>query len=218
MNMRRVARTALATPLLMTGGILVLTLGSANVFAASSGTSVNSTTHSSAASSIPQTSSKKHDHDNVECSPGHVPEKHGQCAVTFADKGASDGVGQEVCFTVSPTSAGSVGTGAGNCAFVKGNDKALGTFATSGTYCGKALIIATEPAENNQTHHTTITIVCPHVVSTTRALIAAGTPVQPSGGGWLLGAMGVGVALVTAFALRTRRSFARRRLAAGPSA
>ena len=159
MNMRRAARAALAAPLMITGGILALTLGSANVFAASSATS---STHSSAASKTPVTSSRKHDHDTVECSPGRVPKKHGQCAVTFADSGAGDNsVGQKVCFSVSPAKAGSVGTGAGNCAFVKSNFDALGTFSTSGMYCGTALIIATEPAEKNQTHHTTITIVCP---------------------------------------------------------
>ena len=45
MDMRRVARTALAVPLLIGGGMLALTVGTATVFAASSAT--------------PQTSSKK---------------------------------------------------------------------------------------------------------------------------------------------------------------
>jgi len=218
-NLRRVARTALVGPILISGGMLVLTLGSANVLAAS-GSSANAATRSSAASNLPQSSSRKHDHDTIECSPGRVPLKHGQCAVTFADPGAGDknSVGQQVCFTVSPTTYGSVGTGAGNCAFVKSNRKALGTFSTSGAHCGTALIIATEPAENNQTHHTTITIICPPPVTTTSAVIPAGAPLPPTGGGWLLGAMGVGVALVTAYAVRTRRWFAPRRLAAGQSA
>jgi hypothetical protein len=102
---------------------------------------------------------------------------------------------------------------------VRKNDKALGTFSTSGAHCGTALIIATEPAENNQTHHTTITIVCPPpAATTTSAVIPAGAPLPPTGGGWLLGAMGVGVALVTAYAVRTRRWFAPRRIAAGQSA
>ena len=35
MNLRRVARAALVGPIMITGGMLVLTLGSANVFAAS---------------------------------------------------------------------------------------------------------------------------------------------------------------------------------------
>lgn len=219
MNLRRVARVALVGPVMITGGMLVLTLGSANVFAAS-GSSANAPTHSSAASNLPQSSSRKHDHDTVECSPGRVPNKHGQCAVTFADPGAGDNsVGQRVCFSVSPAKAGSVGTGAGHCAFVKNNRKALGTFTTSGTYCGTALIIATEPAENNQTHHTTITIICPPpAATTTSAVIPAGTPLPPTGGGWLLGVVGVGVALVTAYAVRTRRWFAPRRIAAGQSA
>ena len=121
MNLRRVARVALVGPVMITGGMLVLTLGSANVFAAS-GSSANAPTHSSAASNLPQSSSRKHDHDTVECSPGRVPNKHGQCAVTFADPGAGDNsVGQRVCFSVSPAKAGSVGTGAGHCAFVKNN-------------------------------------------------------------------------------------------------
>jgi hypothetical protein len=218
-NLHRVARAALVGPLMITGGVLVLTLGSANVLAAS-GQSANATTHSSAAANLPQSSSRKHDHDRLECSPGRVPLKHGQCAVTFTDKGAGDySVGQKVCFSVSPAKAGSVGTGAGNCAFVKSNQKALGTFTTSGRYCGTARIIATEPSENNQTHHTTITIICPPpAATTTSAVIPAGTPLPPTGGGWLLGVMGVGVALVTAYAVRTRRWFAPWRLAADQSA
>jgi hypothetical protein len=220
-NVRRVARTALAAPLFVTGGVLVLTLGSANVFAASStGTSANAATRSSAASNLPQPSSRRHDHDTVECSPGSVPKKHGQCAVTFADPGAGDNnsVGQKVCFSVSPDDAGKVGTGAGHCAFVKSDDEALGSFTTSGRYCGTASIIATESAEHNQTRHTTITIICPPGATTTSAVIPAGGPLPPAGGGWLLGAIGVGVALVAAYAVRTRRWFAPRRLAAGQSA
>ena len=213
MNMRRVARTALAAPLLISGGIFVLTLGSANVFAASSS---GSASHASAPSSIPQTSSRKHDHDTVECSPGSVPKTHGQCAVTFADKGADNSVGQKVCFTVSPFRAGSVGTGAGNCAFVKSNEEALGTFTTSGSYCGTARIVATEPGEANQTRHTTITIVCPPSATTTAAIVPGGSPSSPAG--WILGALGAGLAIVAGFAVRTRRWFAPRRHAASQSA
>jgi hypothetical protein len=221
-NMRRAARTALTAPLLVAGGVLFLTLGTANVFAASStGASASATAHSSTAANVPQSSSKPHKHERVECTPGRVAEKHGQCAVVFTDpktKSEPSPVGQRVCFSVSPADAGSVGTGAGDCAHVGTNHKALGTFTASGNYCGKAVITATEGKEK-QSHHTTITIVCTKKdATTTAAIIPAGSPLPPASGGWLLGAIGVAAAVVTGYALRTRRWFAPRRLAAGQSA
>ena len=218
MNMRRAARTALTAPLLVVGGVLFLTLGSANVFAASS---TNAAANSSAAANVPQSSSRPHKHERVECTPGRVAEKHGQCAVVFTDpktKGEPSPVGQTVCFSVSPAEAGNVGTGAGHCALVGTNHKALGTFTASGAYCGTAVITAVEGKEK-QSHHTTITIVCTKKdATTTAAIIPAGAPLPPASGGWLLGAMGAGAAVVTGYALRTRRWFAPRRLAAAQSA
>jgi hypothetical protein len=214
-NMRRAARHALAAPLIITGGILVLTLGNATVFAASG------------VAKTPTTSSVPHEHEHVSCSPGTVTEEQGQCRVTFLDKPTTNEspIGQQVCFTVNHN-AGAVGTGGNggtpsNCAFVKhtsSGDKVLGTFLANDSYCGQAVITATEVAvEGGQTHHTTITITCAPSASTTSALLPAGSP-QPPIAGWLLGAMGVGVALLAGFALRARRWFAPRRRSAGQSA
>jgi hypothetical protein len=212
-NIRRAARTALLGPLVVAGGVFVLMLGTANVFAAPS-------TGPAATANTPQSSSKPHKHERVECSPAKVAENHGQCAVTFVDP-ATKGehpVGQKVCFTVDPSNAGNVGTGAGSCAHVGSNDKAFGTFTASGKYCGKPVITATEGKEKTS-HHTTITIVCKKTdATTTAAILPAGSPTPPAGGGWLLGLMGVGVALVTGYSLRTGRWFAPRRLAAGQPA
>ena len=219
MNLRSVTRAALMTPLLITGSVLVLTVGSANVFAASStSTSSNSATHGHAPAKKPISSSKKHEHENVACSPGKVAEKHGQCQVTFtevkSDSEPNVG-GQRVCFSVSPSKAGQIQTGNGSCATTSNAGKAFGTFMTSGTFCGKAVITATEIAENEQTHHTTVTIVCPH--ATTTAFTTTGAPLGGSPlGGWILGLLGAGAALATAIALRIR--FAPRRLAARQSA
>ena len=208
MNFRRAACTALLGPLALAGGILISTVGSTNVLAAS---------RSSVASKTPETSSRPHEHERVECTPGRVAEKHGQCAVVFVDKTTTENpVGQQVCFKVSPIGAGSVETGSGNCAFINKNDKALGTFTTSGTYCGKAVITAVETGEDEQNHHTTVTIVCTPVATTTAAIVPAGSPFPPAG--WLLGAMGVGLALWSGYAVRTRRWFAPRRHAASQSA
>ena len=216
MNMRRAARTALMAPLMVAGGVLFLTVGTANVFAASS-------TSASTAVNLPQSSSKPHKHEHVDCSPGRVSEKHGQCSVVFTDpktKGEPNPQGQKVCFSVSPAKAGKVGTGDGSCALVGKNNKAFGTFTASGNYCGKAVITATEGKEKSS-HHTTITIVCKdkdQEATTTAAIIPAGSPPPPASGGWLLGAAGVGAALVTAYAVRTRRWLAPRRFAAAQSA
>ena len=157
----------------------------------------------------------------MDCSPGHVAQNKGQCRVTFVDpktKGEPNPVGQKVCFSVSPSKAGEVGTGAGHCAIIGNNDKAFGTFTASGKYCGKAVITATEAKENGRA----TTPRSRSSASKTRnhdGRHAAGRqPSPPATGGWLLGAMGVGVALVTGYAMRTRRWFAPRRLAAGQSA
>lgn len=208
-NFRRAACTALLAPIALAGGILISAVGSTNVLAAS-GSSVTSKT--------PETSSRPHENERVQCSPAKVAQRHGQCAVVFLDKTKNENpVGQQVCFSVSPIGAGTIETGTGNCAFINKNDKALGTFATTGTYCGKAVVTAVETGEaSEQKHHTTITIVCTPVATTTAAILPAGSPLPPAG--WLLGAMGVGLALVTGYAVRTRRWFAPRRHAASQSA
>ena len=126
-------------------------------------------------------------------------------------------MGQKVCFSVSPMTAGSVQTGAGTCAFINKNDKALGTFMTSGTYCGKATITATEVNEaSEQTHHTTITITCAVSATTTAAMVPGGGPLSPAG--WILGALGIGLALAAGLAAWTRWGFGPRRHAASQSA
>src|SRR5580704_4791329 len=103
MDMRRMARTALAAPLLVGGGMLVLSFGTANVFAASS------TTHANAPENTPQSSSKKHEHDTLVCSPATVS-ANGTCGLTFTDptSNGENSVGQKVCFSVSPSTAGTV--------------------------------------------------------------------------------------------------------------
>lgn len=202
---------------MVAGGMLALTLGSGNVLAASS--TATTATHSASSAAKPVTSSRPHEHERVTCSPGHVSANHGQCRVTFVDKKSKTEPhpsGGKVCFTVTPHNAGAVGTGAGNCAVIGTNDKAFGTFTASGKVCGKVEIVATEPEKGEQSHHTTITIRC-KTATTTAALIPAGSPFPPAGTG-LLGVMGVGFALVTGYAIRTRRWVFPRRLATNPSA
>jgi hypothetical protein len=215
-NMRRATRTALLGPLVVATAIFAVSTGSTTVFAASS-----ASTNSSATANAPQSSSKPHKHEHVDCDPGRVAKNHGQCNVVFSDpktKGEPNSVGQKVCFSVSPANAGSVGTGTGHCTTVGNNHKALGTFTASGNVCGRVVITATEGKEK-QSHHTTVTIACDkHDATTTAAFLPAGGPLPPANGGWLLGALGVGVALVTGYAVRTRRWFAPWRLAAGQSA
>jgi len=205
--MIRVVRAALFAPLMVAGGLLTLTLGSANVLAASS---------------TPQSSSRAHDHDSLDCDPGRVSENGGHCRVVFTDKETKKEEhpkGQTVCFSVTPADAGSVTTASGNCTTVGKKDKAFGTFTASGNFCGHAKIWATEPGEGGQTRHTSIRVTCKDKdATTTAALIPAGSPLPPSGGGWLLGVMGVSVALATGYAVRTRRWFAPGRLAADQSA
>jgi hypothetical protein len=150
-----------------------------------------------------------------------VKENHGQCAVVFFDPQTpkeKNPVGQKVCFSVVPTKAGHIGTGVGACAHVGKDHRALGTFTTSGNYCGKATILAVEPTEHNDTHHTTITITCPKKAetTTTAAFLPAGSP-QPPIGGLLVGGLGIAGAIFTGFALN-RRWLAPRRLTTGPSA
>ncbi len=71
----------------------------------------------------------------------------------------------------------------------------------------------------SQSHHTTITIVCKHSdATTTAAVLPAGSPGPPAAGWWLLGGIGIAAAAVAGYALRTRRWFIPRRLAADTSA
>jgi hypothetical protein len=205
-HFQRVARTALLGPLVLAGGLFITTLGSTSVFAAST------TTHASVAT--PVTSSKPHKHEKVECSPSHVAENHGQCAVTFTDIGGKSAVGEFVCFSVSPTKAGAVATGTSNCAKIGKNDEAFGTFTASNSYCGPAVITALVSAPGEQPHHTTVTITCNKKATTTAAYVTTGSTFPPAGV-WILGTLGVGGALITGFAVRTRRP---RRLAARQSA
>ncbi len=157
MKMRRAARKALAVPLMIGGAVLFLTIGTANVFAASS--------------SVPVTSSGPHEHEFVVCSPD--PIDAGQpCTITFTDaihKGEPFKP-TKVCFNVNPTAAGTVSA----CTHetqVGSNGIATGTFTSSANFCGNphnnsAIITAIEPNENNQKHHTTVTIVCSSTTNT----------------------------------------------------
>ena len=155
MKMRRAARKALAVPLMIGGAVLFLTIGTANVFAASS--------------SVPVTSSGPHEHEFVVCSPN--PIAAGQpCTITFTDaihKGEPFKP-TKVCFTVNPTTAGTITTGTGTCTHETlsgSNGIATGTFTSSANFCGNphnnsAIITSIEPNEHNQKHHTTVTIAC----------------------------------------------------------
>jgi hypothetical protein len=210
------ARTALAAPLLIGGGMLVLTFGTANVFAASSAT------HANAPANTPQTSSKPHEHENVVCINASIT-AGGTCMVVFTDiktKDEKNPSGQKVCFSVSPTTAGTATPFTPPCSkvtLVGGMYEALSTFSSNPNSCVNATIYATEPKEHNQRHHATETITCgpPGTATNASFAVPAGRPLPPAGG-WLFGAMGAGVALVTSYALRRR--FAPRRLAAGQSA
>ena len=206
MDMRRIGRRVLAVPLLLGGGILVLTIGTANVFA-----------------STPQSSSKPHEHEFVVCSPNPV-QAGASCTITFTDSITRNEPfhPKKVCFSVNPTAAGTVSTGTGTCTHetkVGSNGIATGTFTSSANFCGNpndnsAVITATEPSEDNQKHHTTVIISC---FSTTTATTGAAIPAghaSPPAIGWLLGVIGLGAALVAVYALRIRRWFAPRRLAA----
>lgn len=202
---------------MITGGMLVLTLGSANVFAASpTGTSANAATHSPATANVPSSSSKPHEHENVECTPSTV-QAGGACMLTFTDAITKDEPFKpsKVCFSVSKT-AGTVSTTTGTCTHEKKvgtNGIATGTFTSSATFCNMvATIYAIEPAENSQKHHTSILVSCNTGTNTSAYIPAGGS--SPPAVGWLLGAIGLGAALVAVFALRIRRWFAPRRLAA----
>jgi hypothetical protein len=209
-NMRRVARTALAAPLLIGGGMLALTVGTATVFAASSAT--------------PQSSSKPHEHEFVTCSPD--PIDAGQpCTITFTDpitKAEPFTKHHKVCFSVKPSpSAGTVSTTTGTCTLetkVGTNGIATGTYSSSPNFCGPgpqtATIYATEPSEHNQKHHTTVTVLCETGTAPTSAFIASAGSSSPPSALWLLGALGLGAALVAVYAMRIRRWLAPRRVAA----
>src|ERR1700676_3202829 len=143
MDMRRMARTALAAPLLIGGGMLVLNFGTAHVFAASSAT------HANAPANTPKPSSKPHEHDTLVCSPASVPEG-GTCGLTFTDptSNGEHSVGQKVCFSVKPSTAGTVaGTFNATCSKVTSpSDTAVATFTATRTSCGiVATITAKEP-------------------------------------------------------------------------
>jgi hypothetical protein len=203
-------RTVLAVPLLIGGGILVLTFGTVNAFAASP---------------TPQSSSKPHEHEFVVCSPNPV-HAGSTCTITFTDSITKNEPFQpkKVCFSVSPKTAGTISTGTGKCTHETksgSNGIATGTFTASANFCGNpnnnsAIITATEPSENNQQHHTTVMISCSLGATNASALIPAGNS-SPPAVGWLLGAIGLGAALVAVYALRIRRWFAPRRLAASHS-
>ncbi|HXC76388.1 MAG TPA: hypothetical protein VNU19_04995 [Candidatus Acidoferrum sp.] len=211
MDMRRIGRTVLAVPLLLGGGILVLTSGTPNVFAASP---------------TPQTSSKPHEHEFVVCSPNPVL-AGSTCTITFTDSVTKNEPfhPKKVCFSVSPSAAGTVSASSGKCtheAKSGSNGIATGMFTSSANFCGNpkdnsAVITATEPSEDNQKHHTTVIISCSTIgAANASALIPAGHS-SPPAIGWLLGAIGLGAALVAVYALRIRRWFAPRRLAASQS-
>jgi hypothetical protein len=197
------------------GGIVVLAFGTGTVFAGSSAT------HASATVKTPVTSSKPHEHENVVCSPASISAGE-SCTVTFTDIKNSDEkhpAGQKVCFSVSPTKPTLAGTVSPSCSLVMlvgTMYQASATFSSNPNFCGSAIIYATEKSESNQRHHTTETITCgTGTVTNTSFTVPAGSP-SPPAGGWLLGAMGMGAALVTSYALRRR--FAARRLAASQSA
>ena len=205
MKIRRAARRALAIPLMIGGSVLVLTMGTVSVFAASSST--------------PKTSSGPHEHEFVVCSPN--PIDAGQpCTITFTDAIKKDEpfTPHKVCFNVNPNSAGTVSP----CTHetqVGSNGIATGTFTSSANFCrnphnNTAIVTAIEPKENNQKHHTTVTILCSF--TTTGAVVPAGNSAPPAIA-WLLGAIGLGAALVAGYVLRIRRWLAPRRRAAGQS-
>jgi hypothetical protein len=209
-DMRRIGRAVLAVPLVMGGGILVLASATPNVFAAAP---------------TPQTSSQPHEHEFVVCSPNPV-QAGSSCTITFTDSITKNEPfhPKKVCFSVSPSAAGTVSASSGKCTYETKsppNGIAMGTFTSSATFCGNpkdnsAVITATEPSENNQKHHTTVMISCTFTGATTGAVIPAGHS-SPPAMGWLLAAIGMGAALVAVYALRIRRWFAPRRLAASQS-
>jgi hypothetical protein len=205
--MRRVARAALAAPLLIGGGMLALTVGTATVFAASA---------------TPQSSSKPHEHEFVVCNPS--PIDAGQpCTITFTDPitKAEKFTPHKVCFSVSPSpQAGTVSTTTGTCTHetkVGTNGIATGTYLSSANFCGPgpqtATIYAIEPSEHNQKHHTMVTVVCDSGAPASAFIAAAGSSSPPSAV-WLLGAVGLGAALVAVYVMRVRRWLAPRRVAA----
>ena len=200
MNMRRVARTALAAPLLIGGGMLALTIGTATVFAASSAT--------------PQSSSKPHEHEFVTCSPN--PIDAGQsCTIMFTDAitKAEPFTPHKVCFSVSPSpSAGTVSACTHETKAVP-NGVAMGTYYSSANFCGTATVYAIEPTEKNQKHHTTVTVLCAGTAPTSAFIATVGSSSPPSAV-WLLGAVGLGAALVALYTMRIRRWLAPRRVAA----
>jgi hypothetical protein len=209
MNMRKAARTAFAVPLMIGGGALVLAFGTGNVLAAPA--------------SHPQSSSRPHPHENVVCSPATIS-AGSSCTVTFTDIKTGDEphpAGKTVCFSVSPTTAGTFAPTCSTLALFVGKQyTASSTFTANSNFCptppsAMAIIYATEPNEHNQRHHTTETITCGGTATNTSFTVPAGGP-SPPAGGWLVGAMGAGVALATSYALRRR--FAPRRLAADQSA
>ena len=204
MKMRRAARKALAVPLMIGGAVLFLTIGTANVFAASS--------------SVPVTSSGPHEHEFVVCSPN--PIEAGQpCTITFTDaihKGEpfkpAQGVLQRQsdlgwnAFRRARTRRRSARTASRLARSPRVPTSAATRTTTRRSSPPSSL------SENNQKHHTTVTIAC-STTTNTSAVIPAGTS-SPPGIGWLLAGIGLGAALVAVYALRIRRWFAPRRLAA----
>ncbi len=194
MNMRRAARTALVAPLMIGGAAVVLAFGTGTVFAASSAA------HASATVNTPRTSSGPHEHENVVCTNATIV-AGGTCTVTFTDIKTSDEKHPKgnVCFSVSPTAAGTATPFTPPCSnitLVGGMYIATSMFNSNPNFCptfpsATATIYATEKAENNQRHHFTETINCVGTGTTTSFTVPASP--SPPVGGWLLGAMGVGL-------------------------
>ena len=204
MKMRRAARKALAVPLMIGGAVLFLTIGTANVFAASS--------------SVPVTSSGPHEHEYVVCSPN--PIAAGQpCTITFTDaihKGEPFSP-HKVCFSVNPTSAGTVS------ACTHETQVRLERHRDRDVHLERQLL--RQPAQQLGDHHRHRAQRkqpeaphhghdCSAPLPRTQVPSFQRAHSSPPGIGWLLAGIGLGAALVAVYALRIRRWLAPRRLAA----
>ena len=194
MNARRIIAAALTLPVTLAGGATVLVL--------------SGTTAAASTASTPITSSTKHPHESVTCTPGTISRK-GHCQIRFSDKDPNEKpkAGQTVCFTVNPTSAGTITTASGgNCTTTNSAGGAFGTFTADST-CGKATITANEPNERkDKGHSTVVTIKCPAPTAPKSSAAPIAVPNGPTGGsGFEMGAVGLLMAATSAFGLRTRR-------------
>jgi hypothetical protein len=125
----------------------------------SSSTPANNFASTSAANKPTTNSSRSHDEDEVECSPAKIKTPRGHCELHFEEEephGKESDAAQQVCFSVQPANAGTVSPA---CVTKQGQGKI--EFTRNPSFCGKVRITATEPAENNQQVHTTVTISCP---------------------------------------------------------